>query len=306
MALCLFPSPSAADVDELSEAWGLHPILAEDLRHGGQRPKLERYGDVLFVVVRSARYVDEREDVDFSEFHVLVRPRAIAVLCQDGRWIDGADDTTLPESDDDVVARGEATLLSDEHLLRLGPEAVLYRMLDAVVDGYTPVLHGLTVDKEEIERQVFSGDAAVAERIYRLSQEVIDLQHATSSLASVLVALRDGFGRYAIPEPLQTHLQDVSDHLTRVQTEVLELRHALSQILQVNGTLVSQRQNEDMKKISGWAAILFAPTLIGAIYGMNFDSMPELHWTYGYPLAIGAMVLLASTLYVVFKRKNWM
>ncbi|WP_235174550.1 magnesium and cobalt transport protein CorA [Tomitella biformata] len=306
MALCLFPSPSPADVDELAEAWELHPILTEDLRHGGQRPKLERYGDVLFVVVRSARYVDEREDVDFSEFHVLVRPRAIAVLCQDGRWIDGTDDSTLPESDDDVVASGEATLLSDEHLLRLGPEAVLYRLLDAVVDGYTPVLHGLTIDKEEIERQVFSGDAAATERIYRLSQEVIDLQHATSSLASVLVALREGFGRYAIPEPLQAHLQDVSDHLTRVQTEVLELRHALSQILQVNGTLVSQRQNEDMKKISGWAAILFAPTLIGAIYGMNFDSMPELHWTYGYPLAIGAMALLAVALYVVFKRKKWM
>lgn len=305
MALFLFPSPSSADIDELSAAWGLHPILAEDLRHGGQRPKLERYGDVLFVVVRSARYVDEREDVDFSEFHVLVRPGAIAVLCQDGRWIDGADSATPPDGDD-VVARGDATLLSDENLLRLGPEAVLYRLLDAVVDGYAPVLRGLTVDKEEIERQVFSGDAAVAERIYRLSQEVIDLQHATSSLANVLMALREGFGRYAIPELLQAHLQDVSDHLTRAQTEALELRHALSQILQVNGTLVSQRQNEDMKKISGWAAILFAPTLIGAIYGMNFDSMPELHWAYGYPLAIGAMVLLAATLYVVFKRKNWM
>lgn len=306
MVLWLFPSPTSHDVDELAEAWSLHPVLTEDLRRGGQRPKLERYGDVLFLVVRSAQYLDETEDVDFSEFHVLVRPGAIAVLCQDGRWIDGADDATLPPSDVDIVARGDSTLLDDEHLLGLGPEVVLYRMLDAVVDGYTPVLRGLAVDKEDIERQVFSGDAAVAERIYRLSQEVIDLQHATSSLSEVLVALRDGFDRYAIPEPLQEYLQDVSDHLTRAQTRVLELRQALSQILDVNATLVAQRQNEDMKKISGWAAILFAPTLVGAIYGMNFDNMPELHWTFGYPLAISAMVALAVTLYVIFKRKKWM
>lgn len=306
IALCLFPSPSAQDVDELAEAWNLHPVLVEDLRHGGQRPKLERYGDVLFLVVRSARYLDETEDVDFSEFHVLMRSRAIAVLCQDGRWIDGADDVTLPESDIDIVARGDSTLLDDEHLLRLGPEAVLYHLLDAIVDGYTTVLRGLDVDKEQIERQVFSGDAAVAERIYLLSQEVIDLQHATSSLSEVLIALRGGFERYAIPEPLRVYLQDVSDHLSRVQTRVLELRSALAQILNVNATLVAQRQNEDMKKISGWAAILFAPTLIGAIYGMNFDKMPELHWSFGYPLAVGAMVAFAVTLYVVFKRKKWM
>lgn len=306
MALNLFPSPTAQDVDELAEAWKLHPILTEDLRHGGQRPKLERYGDVLFVVVRSARYLEETEDVDFAEFHVLVRPRAIAVLCQDGRWIDGTEDAALPQSDVDVVARGDSTLLDNEHLLGLGPEAVLYRLLDAVVDGYTPVLRGLAVDMEEIERQVFSGDAAVAERIYRLTQEVIDLQHATSSLSDVLVALREEFDRSGIPEDLQAYLQDVSDHLTRAETRVLELRHALAQILNVNATLVAQRQNEDMKKISGWAAILFAPTLIGAIYGMNFASMPELHWAFGYPLALGAMAALAVTLYVVFKRKKWM
>lgn len=300
------PAPTAEEIDELAEAWDLHPVLAEDLRHGGQRPKLERYDDVLFLVVRSARYLDETEDVDFSEFHVLVRSRAITVLCQDGRWIDGADASTLPESDVDVVARGDSTLLDDQQLLRLGPEAVLYRLLDAVVDGYTPVLRGLAVDKEQIERQVFSGDAAVAERIYRLSQEVIDLEHAISSLSEVLVALMSGFDRHGIPEPLQAYLQDVSDHLTRAQTRVLELRAALSQILDVNATLVAQRQNEDMKKISGWAAILFAPTLIGAVYGMNFDSMPELHWSLGYPLAVTAMVALAVTLYVVFKQKKWM
>jgi magnesium transporter len=303
IALFLFPSPTSSDVEELAEAWDLHPLLVEDLLHGGQRPKLERYGDVLFLVVRAARYIDEIEDVAFSEFHVLIRPHGIAVFCQDSRWIDGSDEASLPNNTSNVL---DQTLLNDRDLLRLGPEAVAYRFLDLIVDGYTPVLRGLAIDKEQIERQVFSGDAAVAERIYRLSQEVIDLQHATSSLTDVLEALTKGFDRYRIPEPLQTYLQDVADHLTRADARVSELRDALSQILNVNGTLVAQRQNEDMKKISGWAAILFAPTLIAAVYGMNFDNMPELHWAFGYPVAVAAMVAFALTLYLVFKRKRWM
>lgn len=306
MALSLFPAPTRRDIDELTEAWDLHPLLREDLQHARQRPKLERYGDVLFMVVRSARYDDAAEDVDFSEFHVLVRPHAIAVLCQDRRWIDGSDDDTAASNPADIANRGGRTLLKDEDLLALGPEAVAYRLLDAIVDGYTQVLRGLAIDKDQIESQVFSGDARVAERIYRLSQEVIDVQHATSSTADVLAALRQGFERYEVPEPLQAYLQNVEDHLTRASIRVSELRDALSQILSVNATLVAQRQNEDMKKISGWAAIIFAPTLIGAIYGMNFDNMPALHWAFGYPAAVGLMVVFALVLYIVFRAKKWM
>lgn len=306
MTMSLYPVPSPAGVTELADAWELHPVLREDLLTAHQRPKLERYGDVLFLVARSARYVDEAEEVEFAEFHILVRARAVAVLCQDGRWIDGTDGADFAE---DALAgwdRRERTLLADESLLRLGPEAVVYRILDAIVDGYGPVLQGLAVDKEQIERQVFSGDAAAAERIYRLSQEVIDLQQAVSSLTAVLDALRAGFGKYGIPDELQTYLQDVSDHLTRAASQVYELRDALAQILSVNATLVAQRQNEDMKKISGWAAILFAPTLVAAVYGMNFDSMPELHWAFGYPAAVAVMVAFALGLYIVFKRSKWM
>ncbi|WP_232299616.1 magnesium and cobalt transport protein CorA [Leucobacter komagatae] len=306
MVLTVFPRPSADDVESIAAAWELHPLLVEDLRNAGQRPKLERYGDVVFLVVRAARYLDDIEDVDFAEFHVLMRPNAITVLCQDDRWIDGQEIGRLYENSRDTVAHGDFTLLDDAHLLGLGPEAVLYRLLDAIVDGYQPVLRGLGVDQEQIETQVFSGDSAVTERIYRLSQEVIELQHATTSLQDVVASLRGGFERYAIQESLRAYLQDVDDHLTRVTTRVLELREALAQILSVNATLVAQRQNEDMKKISGWAAILFAPTLIGAIYGMNFDAMPELHWRFGYPLALAAMVGLAVTLHVIFKRKKWM
>ncbi|MFB8387652.1 magnesium and cobalt transport protein CorA [Microbacterium sp. NPDC055910] len=301
-ALLLYPKPTAEDIAELATSWRLHPLLVEDLLQAGQRPKIERHDDALFLVVRSAWYIDATEDVDFAEFHILLRPKAVAVFCQDGRWIDGLD----ADGASGTAEHGGHALLDDEHLLHHGPEAVVYRLLDAIVDGYTPVLRGLAIDKAQIERQVFSGDASVTERIYRLSEEVIDLQQATSGLVEVLAALQRGFDHYGIPEPLKTYLQDVADHLSRADAHVGELRESLSQILTVNGTLVAQRQNEDMKKISGWAAILFAPTLIGAVYGMNFDSMPELHWTFGYPLAIGGMVAFALVLYLIFKRQKWM
>jgi magnesium transporter len=311
MALTVVPQPSPERIAELASAWDLHPLLVEDLLHAGQRPKLDRYGDVLFLVLRSARYIDEAEEVEFSEFHLLVRPQSLVIVGQDGRLVDG---TELVGAE--IAAGGDrsrnaplgtgAPLLENEQLLQLGPEAMVYQLLDAIVDGYFPVLDGVQTDKEQIERQVFSGDAAAAERIYHLSQEVIDVLHATSALTRVLQRLQQGADKYAIPDALQVYLQDVSDHLTRVVTETVELRDALSQILSVNATLVAQRQNEDMKKISGWAAILFAPTLIAAVYGMNFDLMPELHWAFGYPLAVGAMVGFAALLYVVFKLKKWM
>lgn len=307
LALTVYSSPTEDDITALTGAWALHPMLEEDLRTGGQRPKLERYDDVLFVVARSARYLDKEEDVAFSEFHVVIKEDAIAVMCQDGRWVTdkGA------QGHDEAVAVGAvelatAALVKDKELLKLGPEAVLYRLLDEIVDGFIPVLRGIVIDKEQIEKQVFNGNSAVAERIYRLSQEVIDLQHATSSLSAVLDELSNGWRKYGIPEQLQEYLEDVSDGLTRVETRVVELRAALAQILDVNATLVAQRQNEDMKKISGWAAILFAPTLIGAIYGMNFEVMPELSWRFGYPMAVCVMVLFSATLWLIFKRNKWM
>lgn len=304
-SLSLYPTPDEQDIHELAEAWNLHPVLVDDLMHARQRPKLERYGNVLLLVVRSARYLDDLEEVELSEFHILLREGSIAVLCQDHRWIDGTPGLELETSVADEFVARDRTLLADHKLLSMGAEAVLYRLLDEIVDGYVPVLQGLGIDKEQIERQVFSGDAAVTERIYRLSQEIIDMQHATASLLEVVRSLSDGFTKYDVPNELQTYLQDVTDHLTRAHAQTVEYRDALSQILNVNSTLVAQRQNEDMKKISGWAAILFAPTLIAAIYGMNFDVMPELHWAFGYPAAIILMIGFAAFLYIIFRRRGW-
>ncbi|GGF34259.1 magnesium transporter [Microbacterium sorbitolivorans] len=301
MALFLYAAPTPEEIAELASAWELHPVLVEDLVHAGQRPKLERYGDVMFLVIRSAHYVDETEEVDFAEFHVLVKHGAVAVLCQDGRWIDGSDGVNLLVADEH-----DRALLSDDEFLRRGPEAVVYRLIDAIVDGYIPVLQGIAIDKEQIERQVFSGERSVTERIYRLNLEVIEMQQTTAALDEVIDSLRAGFRKYGVDERLQTYLQDVSDHLARANSRVAEYRAALSQILDVNSTLVAQRQNEDMKKISGWAAIFFVPSLVAAIYGMNFRNMPELDWEFGYPFAIGLMLLLTGCLYLVFKWKKWL
>ncbi|MGO2112377.1 MAG: magnesium and cobalt transport protein CorA [Pseudoclavibacter sp.] len=302
MAMLLFPTPTEADVTALAEAWNLHPLLVEDLMQGGQRPKLERYGSVLSVVAKAAVYDDEAEEVRLAEFHLLTKGRAVALFCQDDVWLDGTIAAEYASHLDDLTADS----LFDGSLLAQGPEAVVYRLVDAIVDGYSPVLAGLEIDREEIELQVFGGSPDAAERIYRLNREVFELVHASTSLDEVLQALRRGHDRYGVTEPMQSYLEDVADHLTIVRRRVFELRDALAQILTVNTTLVAQRQNEDMKKISGWAAVLFAPSLIGAIYGMNFDVMPELHWAFGYPLAIAAMLILAVVLYLLFKRKNWM
>jgi magnesium transporter len=196
---------------------------------------------------------------------------------------------------------------------------VLYAILDAVVDGYAPVVVGLENDIDEIETEVFGGDPKVSRRIYELSREVVEFQRAVQPLSGILAGLTAGFAKYQVEAELQRYLRDVADHVIQVNERVEGFRVLLRDILTVNATLVGQRQNEEMKilseasnaqneevkKISAWAAILFAPTLVGTVYGMNFDHMPELHWTFGYPFALALMALVSIVLYGVFKRRNW-
>ncbi|WP_209371738.1 magnesium and cobalt transport protein CorA [Brevibacterium renqingii] len=302
----VIPRSTPGLLEEIASTWQLHPVVVDDLFHANQRAKVDRYDEVLFVVIKAAVYRDAIEEVEFNEFHLLMKDDVLVIICQGDRFIDG---TPIPERVEDITAyftNEKRSWRTDRQLLSLGPEALVYRLLDTAVDTYFPVLDGLQDDKDGIERQVFSGDTAAAERIYLLSQEVIDVLHNSTHLNRLTQALGNGAAKYAIPDELRAYLDDVTDHLTRVLAEAGELREALSQILNVNSTLVAQRQNEDMKKISGWAAILFAPTLIGAIYGMNFDDMPELHWAFGYPMALGLMLGLGIVLYVVFKTKKWM
>jgi magnesium transporter len=297
--------PDDEEIASVATEFGLHELAVEDAVHAHQRPKLERYGDTLFVVLRPARYVDPEEVVEIGELHVFVGKDFVV---------------TVRHANKPDLALVRKRLESDPELLEHGPEAVLYAILDRVVDDYIPVVAGLQTDIDEIETQVFGGDPGVSRRIYQLSREVIEFQRACDPLLAVLDSLADGLDEARVDVELRRRLRDVRDHATRVVERVDAFRQLLSNILTVNAALVGQRQNEettrltetslaqgeDVKKISSWAAILFAPTLVGGIYGMNFDAMPELQWRYGYPFALLLMVLVAVTLYTLFKRRGWL
>lgn len=297
--------PTEAELLSLAAEFDLHELAVEDAMEAHQRPKLERYGETLFVVLRAARYLDAPEEVDFGELHVFVGPDFVITVRHGA-----APDLSA------VRRRMEET----PDLLKLGPEAVLYAILDAVVDGYAPVVSGVQNDIDEIETEVFSGDPEASRRIYELSREMVEFQRATRPLVSMLHALMAGFAKYGTDEELQRYLRDVADHVTHTSERVDGFRQALADILTVNATLVTQQQNaemralaeagfeqnEEIKKISSWAAILFAPTLVGTIYGMNFETMPELKWAAGYPFAILLMAAVCVSLYFIFKRRDWL
>lgn len=287
--------PSPAQLAELAESWDLHPLLADDLQRAWHQPIIEEYDDVLYLVAQAAAYSDDNETVVVASFQIVMRENQIAIICHDVPQIERHHLQNLW----DQLAFDEAT---PDH----GRLAVIHAILRGIVTGYQPVLYGVDVDRQQIELQVFSGDTAVAERIYRLGHEVVDLFNAATGLQLALEQMLD---EEEIAQPgseFERYIEDVEHQLVRVVSRAQQLREALNQILSVNATLVSERQNEDMKKISGWAAILFAPTLIGAIYGMNFEIMPELSWPFGYPMALLAMLGLSVLLWVLFKRKDWM
>jgi magnesium transporter len=296
--------PEARELGELAEQFDLPELAVEDAIKAHQRPKFERYGTTLFVVLKAARYEDATEEVEFGELHLFLGPD-FAI--------------TVRHSESPDLSRVRRRLESEPDLLAKGSEAVLYAILDAVVDGYRPVVDGLANDIDEIETEVFRGDPGVSRRIYELSQEVLDFQRASQPLTGILAAITAGFDKYGVDEDMRGYLRDVADHVVQVNERVEGFRLQLRDILTVNATLVAQRQNdeireltetslaqgEEVKKISAWAAILFAPTLVGTVYGMNFDAMPELHWRYGYAYALVLMVLVSLVLYAVFKRRDW-
>ncbi|MHA7987313.1 magnesium and cobalt transport protein CorA [Rathayibacter sp. CAU 1779] len=297
--------PSEAELHSLAREFNLHELAIEDAIAAHQRPKLERYDDVLFVVLRAANYLDVPEEVSFGEVHVFVGPNFVI---------------TVRHSESPDLSQVRTRMERDRELLALGTQSILYAIIDAIVDGYAPVVAGLANDIDEIETQVFDGDANVSRRIYDLSTEVIDFQRATHPLTEVMDSLEQGSEKYGVTQELQRNLRDVADHLTVVNERVDDFKRMLRDILTVNATLVSERQNirmtslaettyrqgEDVKKISSWAAILFTPTLIAGIYGMNFRFMPELGWVWGYPMAIGLMIVLGGALYLVFKKRHWL
>jgi magnesium transporter len=286
--------PSKEEFASVASEFDLHELAVEDAVKAHQRPKLERYGDTLFIVLRPARYVDETETVLFGEVEIFVGPQFVI---------------TVRHGDAPELGSVRRRLEARPDLLRRGPMAIAYAIVDHVVDGYEPVVAGLENDIDEIEDEVFGGSPTVSRRIYQLAREVIEFQRATGPLDDILARL---IAEPGVDEEEGRYLRDVQDHAIRAEEQADAFRALLQNILSVNLTLetkalteASHSQNEQVKRISAWAAILFAPTVVGTIYGMNFDHMPELHWTLGYPFALALMVLFSVSLYVIFKRRRW-
>jgi magnesium transporter len=283
--------PTAAELKSVATEFELHHLAVEDALAGHQRAKLELYENTKFIVLRPAKYLDETEKVVFGEVHLFVGKDFVV---------------TVRHAESPDLARVRRRLESNPELLARGPQAVLYAVLDQVVDDYAPVVAGLQNDIDEIEDQLFEGDAAVSRRIYELSREVFDFERATKPLVEIIGDLHDAAEEHEVDVELRRGFRDVHDHVLRIVDRVDSFRNLLQNALSVNLALVSQKQNDQVKKISSWAAILFTPTLIGTIYGMNFEYMPELHWIFGYPLAVAAMLGMGITLYVIFKKRGWL
>jgi magnesium transporter len=282
--------PDATMLAEVQDRFNLHELAVEDAQSFHLRPKIEQYaGGIQFVVLRTSRYDDAREEVEFGEISLFLS-REFAITVRQGVASD--------------LRQARLRLEQRPELLAEGPASVLWAVLDQVVDNYAPVVEGLERDIEEVEATVFSASAAPAQRIYFLRREVTDFYRAVHPLLGPLESLERG--GYQVSEPLRQYFRDVNDHLKLVNEEVSAQRDLLVTVLQANMAMLSVQQNEVVRTISGWAAIIAVPTLVASIYGMNFDNMPELGWQLGYPGAIALMFLIGLSLYTYFKRVRWL
>jgi magnesium transporter len=282
--------PDATEFEEIAAKFNLHELAVEDAVKAHQRPKIELFGDTLLVVVKTAHYVDSNEVIDVGELLIFVNPDFIVTVRHGGGELGGVRERIERRPD----------------LLRHGSAMVLYAILDHVVDGYEEAAEGVDVDIQEVEREVFSGERAnPAERIYKLEREVLDFTSAAAPLSVAVDEIARGHFE-AVPDELHEYFRDVHDHLRRVNGRIAGFRELLGSVLQANLTQVSVQQNEDMRKISAWVAILAVPTMVAGIYGMNFSDMPELHWRFGYPTVLVFIALACLLLHRRFRRIGWL
>ena len=304
--VAIYPHATEAQVHQLGQAWHLQPrLVSRLLKPAGGRPG--QFGDVLYLPLRGAEYIDETGDVQLIPLQVLMRGEEMVILLPDGVWLDGSPlfDDTDP-SVENLEFRGAHTDILED-AIKQGPPGLAYWLVEEVVSTFVPALEGLEEDQEQIEVEIFKGKGRQSEKIYKLNQEAAELLRATNGVARSIPQLAEALSESYPHSSNESHL-DFEDLEHRVQTlssQVSALREALSQVLTINATLVAERQNDDMKKISGWAGIAFAPTLVAGIYGMNFVSMPELDWGHGYPVALAFMAFLSGILYIVFKKNDW-
>jgi magnesium transporter len=284
-------APTIAELDEVADKFALHPLAVEDAVKAHQRPKLERYDDTLFLVVKTLWYVDAEDAVETGEISLFVGPDFVI---------------SVRHGEGGGLQQARLELEAREAVLAHGPSAVVYAVCDQVVDGYEHVTDALVEDVDEVELSVFSetrtNDSA---RIYVLKRELAEVRRA-------VLPLRDPIGRFAngtvhgIDREAGPYFRDVGDHLARTAETVDELDTLLSTAFEAHLARISVQQNEDMRKISAGAALVVVPTLIAGVYGMNFDHMPELHWQFGYLWALLLMFGVSAGLLWFFKRSGWL
>ena len=289
--------PDLDELADLAQTFGLHELAVEDTVKSYQRPKVERYGDVTFIAMRTARYVEHAELTENSE----------VVETGDVMMFIGAHFViTVRHGDACRLAPVRAELESKEELLAQGPWAVFHAVVDRVVDLYLDVAAEMEQDIDEVEAGVFSRNGGGSiQRIYQLKRELVEFKRAVVPLARPLTALVTGRVP-GVPSEIRRYIRDVADHLSRTVEQVVTFDDLLNSILQARLAQLSVDMNNDMRKIAAWAAILAVPTAIAGVYGMNFHHMPELSWTFGYPAAVGLMALVCVGLYRIFRRSGWL
>ncbi|ANB10636.1 magnesium transporter CorA [Streptomyces ambofaciens] len=288
--------PTAEQIQQIADAFDLHPLAVEDAVHAHQRPKLERYGDVLFLVLKTIVYVDHdeitptSEIVDTGEIMVFAgRGFAITVRHGSAPPLDGVRDE----------------LEADPHHLGHGPAAVLHAVADLVVDRYQEVADAFRTDIEQLESEVFSPDRPTdAARIYQLKRELLEFRRAVLPLAGPLERL--GSGGTGIPGDVSAYPRDVADHHHRVAEAIASFGELVTGILNASIAQLSVQQNEDMRRISALAALIAVPTMVVGAYGMNFDHMPELTWRYGYPAVLTGIVVVCALIHRALRRNKWL
>ncbi|WP_030246692.1 MULTISPECIES: magnesium and cobalt transport protein CorA [unclassified Streptomyces] len=290
--------PTDQEFAGIAELFDLHPLAVEDAVEAHQRPKLERYGETLFAVFKTVCYVEHEELTATSE---VVNTGEIMVFVGHDFVI------TVRHGRHGSLGPLREELESDPHQLAKGPSAVLHAIADHVVDDYLTVTDSVQMDIDQVETDVFAETGARADpgRIYQLKRELLELKRAVVPLSRPLEDLAARPIRAVDPE-IQAYFRDVSDHLLRVKEQLAAFDELLNSILQAHLAQVTVAQNEDMRKITAWAAIIAVPTMVCGVYGMNFDHMPELHWRYGYGMVIGVISVACLTLYRGFRRSGWL
>ena len=286
--------PSPEEFESVRHEFGLHDLAVEDAIQAHQRPKLEEYDGDLFVVLKTARYDDRTETVEFAELQLFIGSSYVV---------------TVRHGEASALADVRSTIEADLDRIRCGPMAVLHAVIDRVVDDYVPVIDGLDNDMAEIENAVFAAHRPrgfdPSERIFKLKREVLEFHRITEPLLDPLGRLANGQLPGAHPE-LASYFRDVEDHLTRAASAIAHTRDLLSDALDANLAQITVRQNDDMRTISAWVAIGGFPTVVGAVYGMNFEHMPELGTRYGYFIVMALMAVICITLHRRFKKIGWL